>query len=139
MIKLKNRHKFIVITHKKQKQFNVEMMSFKNISSYVQQKINNILREFKTFCKVYINDIIIFSKTFQKHVQHFHLIFDLFTNLNINLFSIRFFFDYFTIQLLRLKIDAFELFTSKEKLKIIANLKFFKILQNLKIYLEFTK
>ena len=139
MIKLENRHKFIVITHKEQKQFNVEVMSFKNTSSYVQQKIDNILREFKTFCKVYINDIIIFSKTLQTHIQHFHLIFDLFTNLNINLFSIKSFLDYSTIQLLKLKVDAFELSTSKEKLKVIASLKFFKLLQDLKIYLEFTE
>ena len=139
MIKLKNRHKFIVITHREQKQFNVEVMNFKNISSYVQRKIDNILREFKTFCKIYIDDIIIFSKTLQEHIQHFHLIFNLFTSLNISLFSTKSFLDYFTIQLLRFKIDAFELFTSKEKLKIIASFKFSKTLQNLMIYLKFTE
>ena len=139
MIKLTNRHKFIVITHREQKQFNVEIMSFKNTSSYVQRKINNILREFKEFCRVYINDIVIFSKILEKHVNHLQLIFELFISFNINLSSTKSFLEYFTVQLLKFKIDAFELFTSKEKLKTIANFKFSKILQDLKIYLRFTE
>ena len=139
MIKLTNRHKFIVITHRSQKQFNVDVMSFKNISSYVQRKIDNILREFKEFCRTYIDDIVIFNKILEKHVSHLQLIFELFISFNINLSSTKSFFEYLTVQLLKLKIDAFELSTSKEKLKTIANLKFSKTFQNLKIYLEFTE
>ena len=128
-----------MITHRKQEQFNVEMMSFKNISSYVQRKTDNILRIYKNFCRAYINDIVIFSKTLKEHVKHLHLIFKLFTNLNISLSSTKFFLDYFTIQLLELKVDVFDLSTSKKKLKIIFDLKFSKTLQDLKIYLEFTE
>ena len=139
LIKLSDRHKFTVVTHRKQKQFNVEMMSFKNTSSYVQRKIDNILRIYKDFCRAYINDIVIFSKTLKKHVKHLHLIFKLFTNLNISLSSTKFFFDYFTIQFLRLKVDVFDLSTSKEKLKIIFDFKFSKTFQDLKTYLKFTE
>ena len=114
-------------------------MSFKNTSSYVQRKIDNILRIFKNFCRTYINDIVIFNKTLKKHVKHLHLIFKLFTNLNINLSSTKFFLDYLTIQFLKLKIDVFDLSTSKEKLKTIFDFKFSKIFQDLKTYLKFTK
>ena len=115
------------------------MMNFKNTSSYVQRKTDNILRIYKNFCRAYIDDIVIFSKTLKKHVKHLHLIFKLFTNLNINLSSTKFFFDYFTIQFLKLKVDVFDLSTSKKKLKTIFDFKFSKTLQDLKTYLEFTE
>ena len=72
LIKLLDRHKFTVVTHRKQEQFNVEMMSFKNISAYVQREIDNILWIYKNFCRAYINDIVIFSKTLKKRVKHLH-------------------------------------------------------------------
>ena len=71
-IKLFDRHKLTIVTHRKQKQFNVEVMRFKNTSFYVQKEIDIILRSFKNFCRVYINDIVIFNKTFEEHVEHLH-------------------------------------------------------------------
>ena len=114
LIKLSDRHKFTVVTHRKQEQFNVEIMSFKNISSYVQREIDNILRSYKNFCWAYIDDIVIFSITLEEHVKHSHLIFKLFINLNISLSSTKFFFDYLTIQFLKLRVDVFDLSTSKK-------------------------
>ena len=128
-----------MITHRDQKQFNVEIMKFKNTSSYVQREIDNIFREFKEFCRVYIDDIIIFSKTLNEHIEHFHKIFELFDRLHISLSSTKSFLEYLTIQFLNLKVDAFDLFTLKEKLKTIASLKFFTTLQNFEIYLRFTE
>ena len=138
-IKLFDRYKLTVVTHREQKQFNVDVMKFKNFFFYVQREIDLILRNFKKFCRIYIDDIVIFSKTFEEHVEHLHQIFELFTNLNISLSLTNFFFDYFTVQLLKLGVDVFELFTSKEKLKAISNLKFSKTFQDLKTYLEFTE
>ena len=137
LIKLSDRYKFIVITHRDQKQFNVKIIIFKNISSYVQREIDNILREFKEFCRVYIDDIIIFNKILKKHIEHFHKIFELFDRLHISLSTIKFFLEYFTIQFLNLRVNAFELFTLKEKLKAIIDFKFFETFQNLEIYLKF--
>lgn len=126
-----------MITHRDQKQFNVKIIIFKNISSYVQREIDNILREFKEFCRVYIDDIIIFNKILKKHIEHFHKIFELFDRLHISLSTIKFFLEYFTIQFLNLRVNAFELFTLKEKLKAIIDFKFFETFQNLEIYLKF--
>ena len=63
LVRKEDRHKLTVVTHRNQEQFNVEVMSFKNISFYVQREIDNILRKYKDFCRVYIDDIIIFSVT----------------------------------------------------------------------------
>ena len=139
LVKLEDRHKLIVIIHRGQKQFNVEVMSFKNISSYVQREIDNILRNYKKFCRVYIDDIVIFSKILKKHFKHLDTIFNLFDRLHINLSSFKSFLSYSSVQLLKLRIDAFNLSTSIEKLKAIAKLQFSTTLRDLKMYFEFTE
>ena len=133
----KNRHKLTVVTHRNQEQFNVEVINFKNISFYVQREINNILRDYKKFCRAYIDDIIIFSKILNEHQKHLNAIFNLFNRLYIKNFFIKSFLEYFSVQLLKLKVNAFELSTSIEKLKAISKLKFLVTLRNLKIYLKF--
>ena len=99
-------------------------MNFKNISFYVQREINNILRKYENFCRVYIDDIIIFNKILIEHRKHFDTIFNLFNRLHIKIFSIKFFLKYSSIQLLKLRVNAFKLTTCVEKLKTIAKFKF---------------
>jgi len=55
-------------------------MNAKNLSSYVQRKIDNILRSYREFARVYINDIVIFSKTLNDHIDYLYLIFKFFRN-----------------------------------------------------------
>ena len=74
-IKRSNRHKFTIISHRDQKQFNVTLMNFKNSSSYVQRQIDQMLRSYREFSRVYMNDIIMFSKILKKHIVHFKQIF----------------------------------------------------------------
>ncbi len=54
-----------------------KMLFFKliNDSALFQQYINDILWDFlNDFCQVYLNDILIYSKTQQKHQQHVKII-----------------------------------------------------------------
>ena len=67
-----------MILYKKQKQFNVTLMSFKNSSSYMQRQTNQILRFYQKNLKVYMNDIIIFFKILDEYVKHLRQIFRLF-------------------------------------------------------------
>ena len=92
-------------------------MSFRNNSTYVQRQINRILREYQFFVKIYMNDIVIFNHILKKHLRYFNQIFSLFVKLNE-------------------KIDRFELSTTQKKLIVISKLRFFRILKNLKIYLN---
>ena len=66
--------------------------------------MNNILKNFKEFCKIYINDVVIFNKILKKHVEHLRLTFDLFDSLNINLFSIKIFSNISRFNCLHLKL-----------------------------------
>ena len=87
LIKIIDRHKFIVILHKEQEQFNVIVMKFKNSSTYVQRKINVIFRVYWVFARVYVNDVMIFNRILKKHIAHLHIIFELFDSFNITLSS----------------------------------------------------
>ena len=91
------------------------------------------------FVKTFINDIVIKSRFFSDHIIHFRSIFKIFSKLNISIKLIKVFLNYSNVVLLRQRIDALKLSTTKEKLKVIANLKFSNIFKNLKHYLKFTK
>ena len=71
-MQIANRYKFIVISHREQKQFNVVIMKYINSSTYVQRKTNVIFRIFRVIVKTYVNDIVIFNKTLKKHLTHLH-------------------------------------------------------------------
>ena len=84
-IKRSNRHKFTIKSHRDQKQFNMTLMNFKNLSFYVQRQTDQMLRFYRKFFRVYMNDIIIFSKILKKHIVYFKQIFQLFANKRVNL------------------------------------------------------
>lgn len=113
-------------------------MNFKNTSLYVQHEIDNILRNYNEFCRVYIDDIVIFNRSLKNHFRHLDTIFDFFNRFNISFSSIKFFPRYSSVQLLNLRINAFELSTFIEKLKAISRLKSSITLRDLKVYLKFT-
>ena len=69
--------KFIVISHRRQEQFNVVSMKFKNSFSYVQRQINAMLRLYRDFVRAYINNLSIFNKFFDDYIKHLHAIFKL--------------------------------------------------------------
>ena len=98
--------------------------------------MNNYLREYREFVKFYINDIVVFNKILKKHLQHLQKILNLFRDMNITLKSSKTFLSYSSIILLEQKIDNLRLITSKNKLKIITILFFFKTLKDFETYFE---
>ena len=113
-------------------------MRFINFSIYVQKQINVILRIYREFVKIYVDDVIVFFQTFEKHLKHLVKIFALFDEMNIVLKFFKFFFEYSSISLLNQKMNNFELITIDEKLKTIINFRFSSILKYLKMYLRKT-
>ena len=136
LVKLADRHKLIVVSHRNQKQFNVAVMKFKNSSLYVQRKINSLLRAFRVFARVYVNDIVVFNHTLKKHLSHLNQIFQLFEFYDISLSFKKFFLDYFTVALLEQKMNAFEFIIVVDKLAAIIKLNFFYTLKNFEIYFD---
>ena len=75
-------------------------MSFRNSLIYVQKKIDQLLREYRVFARVYVNDVIIFNKILKKYIQYLIIIFSLFIKLRINFKLIKTYLSFFFIILL---------------------------------------
>ena len=117
--------------------FNVVVIKYKNNFVYVQQQIDRLLRKYRRYARVYVNNIVIFFKTIEKHAAHLRVVFKMFQVNNIFIKFIETFFDYFSIALLEQKMNFFDLSTNIDKLKIIVKIQFSKILRFLKIYFDF--
>ena len=138
LVRKKNRHKFIVISHRDQKQSSVALMSYKESSSYVQRQTDKILRSYKHFAKAFIDDIVIFFKTLSEHLEHLRTIFRLVRNKRISIAPKKFFLGYPSIILLGQRVDSLGLTTFEEKIAVIKALRFPLSLRDLEIFLGMT-
>ena len=53
----------MMINHRRQEESAVAFIKYKESPSYIQRQTNAMLRPFKDFVKVFVDDIIIFSYT----------------------------------------------------------------------------
>ena len=100
--------------------------------------MNKLLDDFKNFCRVYIDDIVLFFKIFNEHVEHFRRLFVKLVELRIILNFEKTFLNYSSITLLEQKIDVFDLSTIQKRIVIIKVIRFSKNFKVLKIYLNLT-
>ena len=135
-VRVNDRSKLIVMSHRDSEHFNVIVMSFRNSSIYVQRKIDQLLRKYRVFAKIYVNDVIIFNKILKKHVQHLTIIFSLFIKLRINLKLFKTYLSFFFVILLNQYVIVMSLTIATKKLKIILKFRFSITLKNLEHYLK---
>ncbi len=117
-------NKLIVVSHRKQKQFEIAVMKFKNSSLYVQHQTDWLLWYHQRYAQVYINDIVIFSRTLKDNLKHLHAVFQLFSKKRVSISSKKSFINYSSMILLNQKVNNFDLIISVEKLKTITSLDF---------------
>ena len=76
-MKEEDKEKTAFITHKGLYEFNVMPFGLCNAPGTFQHLMNYVLQEYLgKFVAVYLDDIIIFSKTFEQHIDHIHLVFE---------------------------------------------------------------
>ena len=83
-----------------------------------------------------MNNIIVFSKTLSKHLNHLKKMFILFRQKKISLNFKKSFLGYFFVILLEQRVDFLNLFTFEKKLIIIITLRFSRTLRQLKTFLK---
>ena len=129
-------YKLTIVTHRDQEIFLVSVMSCRNSIAYVQRQMNTLLRQFQSFAKIYIDDIMIRSKSLNEHIFHLRQIFLLFVKKNIDLNSIKIFLSYSKVTLLRQKVNALDLSIIENRIKALISLKMSNALTQLKTYLK---
>ena len=133
-----DRHKLTVVTHRGQESFNVAVMGYKNSPAYVQRQIDRLLRALRSFARAYVDDVVVFSKTLEEHVDHLRQVFALFSKYRISINPVKAFLGYPSVQLLGQKVDSLGLYTAEDKLKAISKIRFPSTLSQLEIYLGLT-
>ena len=135
LVQRKDRHKLTVVSHRGSEQWNVAVMGYRNSPAYVQRQIDGILRQFRTFARAYVDDIVVFSQSLNLHLQHLKKVFSLFAHMNIALKPSKTYLGYPTIALLGQKVSSLGLSAPSEKLEAISKLEFPKTLKHLETYL----
>ena len=123
-VKRDHRHCFTILSHWGQEVWNVVVIKYKNSAAYIQRLIDFILWKQWAFVKIYINDIIIFSNIFKKHVEHLWTVFKILTFKQISVSFIKNFLCYSSIKLLKQRMNALNMIISENKFIAISKLKF---------------
>ena len=90
----------------------------------------------RNFCRIYINDMIVFFKIFLDHITHLRQLFTRLMKLRVTLNFKKTFLNYSNITLLKQKIDVFEIIITKQRIEIVKALKFSKNLKAFETYLD---
>ena len=90
-------------------------MNFRNNSIYVQRQTNRLFCNYRDFIKTYVDNIIMFNKTLNKHIDHLIKIFSFFEHMNITIKFIKIYLNYSSITLLSQKINSLRLIIAKKK------------------------
>jgi hypothetical protein len=100
--------------------------------------MDSVLREHDEYAAAFIDDIIIYSDSFEDHLVHVRRIFELFESLNISLSPGKSFIGYPSIQLLGFRVDGLGLSNTNERIKAIRSVRFPNTLQQLERWLGMT-
>src|SRR5947207_15538301 len=115
---MKNCKKFIIMSHCKLEIISIIFMNYQKFFSYVQHMMNMILQSHKFFTCCYINNIIIFSKILQNHLQHLNTMFNLFDKLKIMLKKVKTHLKYLSIILLDQQVNNIDMISLKKRIAV---------------------
>ena len=102
----------------------------KNAPAHFQRTIDTILGQYRwPFAMAYIDDIIIFSKTFAEHLLHVELVLDALQQAGLTLEETKCHFCYESLELLGHHVSRLGLATMEEKVRAITELPFPKTIK----------
>ena len=132
----KEREKLAFRTHCSLWQFIRMPFRYKNGPSNFQRVMQNVLAPFLwIFAPLYINNIVIFSKTVDDHLDHLDQVFKAVAKTGITLTTTKCHFTYQSLLLLGQNVSCLGLSTHMEKVSAILNLEAPKNIHNLQIFL----
>ena len=134
-----DRQKLTIISHRGQEESSVALIGYKGSPPYVQRQTDKLLRPLRQFTRAFVDDIIVFSRTLEEHVQHLRQLFQLLRKKRASLAPTKSFLSFPSVNLLDQRVDSLGMSTSEKKIKAITSLKFPSSLRNLEIFLGLTR
>src|SRR5438046_553023 len=114
------------MSHHELKTVSIALINYQKFSLYAQHMMNMILQSHKFFTHCYINDIVIFSKILENHLQHLNTMFSLFDKLRITFKEVKTHLDYSSIILLDQQVNSFDMTSLKKRIAALQDLFFLK-------------
>ncbi len=96
---------FTFINQRKIERLNVVFIRYTNSLLYIQRFIDRTLKKHREYCRVFIDDITIFSDFFKNYIEYLNSVFSLFQKKNIGFNIEKSFIGYPSIELLKFYID----------------------------------
>lgn len=135
-VKEEDREKLAFRTHRGLYQFKRMPFGYRNGPAVFQRVMQGVLAPFLwIFALVYIDDIVIFSKTFDDHLSHVEQVLKAIAEARITLSPDKCHFAYESLLLLGQKVSRLGLSTHKEKVDAIVQLKEPRSVSELQVFL----
>lgn len=123
------KHRAAVVTHRGHECFNTVLMGFKTSVQHQQKLMDKAFKGIAwRFVCAYVDDILIYSKTFDEHLLHLDEVFRILSDLGITLKATKVYLGFHTIELLGFLVDRFGLTTTEAKSAAVQNMAFPKTL-----------
>lgn len=137
MVKRSDRYKFTVVLHRGQEEFGVAVMGFCNSPAHGQRLMDRLL-DGLPFVKCYVDDVVIFSRTFEEHLEHLRIVLGILRDAGLTLAPEKCFVGFHKVELLGHVVDRFGLYTQPQKTKAISNIDYPKTLTQLEHWVGLT-
>ena len=134
-VKPNQKHQLTVLSHLGQEVFNVAVIGYKNSPVFAQRQIDRILQSYQKYARAYVNNIVIFSKSLDEHLNHLHNVFRELTITRIILQPNKSFLAYPSVHFFGQSVNVLGMATAEAE---ITQLAFHCSLKNLEAYLGLT-
>jgi hypothetical protein len=135
LVKEEHQERFTVISHRGQETSRVALMGYHGSPAYVQRFMDNLLKGHSHFCRCFIDDIVVFSKSQEDHIQHLRTTLTLFKEKRISLSGKKTFLGYPSVELLGHRVDGFGMSTTEERVAAMKAIQFPENLQQLERFI----
>ncbi len=106
--------RFIFINQRRMERLKMIFIRFTNFFLYIQYFINQTLRIYNDYYRVFIDDIVIFSNIFNDYIEYLKDIFSLFQEKSININPEKSYIKYPTIELLGYYINILKIYSIED-------------------------
>lgn len=101
---------------------NVVLMGFKNSPAFAQRFMDRKLFDHRSFVRAYIDDIVVFSDSFEDHLKHLATVLQVFQDAQLALSPSKSVCAYQSIRLLGFKVDGLGLYITEDRMEAISKL-----------------
>ncbi len=98
------------------KRLNVVFIKYTNSFLYIQRFIDRTLKKYREYCKVFIDNITIFSNFFKDYFEYLNSVFSLFQKKNIGFNIKKSFIRYPSIKLLGFHVDTLNIHSIEDRI-----------------------